>query len=240
LLTEPLAAALSENAIKPGLQDWRNNKLRTLADLESFIEQQAEQWLKSKQAQQIINSRCVTWFNSNIQPDLARETDPICQKFQISRSSLRFEEGIDPAVVNPELSIGDDIINATVAFIINLVIASGTIGSIIALLLTGHLILPIALVYGAAFLGQGVQLNKEKIEDAIKTKIDIPSWVRFIALGDKTIAHLCEKMNPELESGLRQKMIEKQQAFDELTRKVGQELKKALHTKAEEAIILIQ
>jgi len=45
------------------------------------------------------------------------------------------------------------------------------IGSIIALLLTGHFILPIALVYGAA--SEGVRLNRESIEDAIKEQVDI-------------------------------------------------------------------
>jgi len=49
----------------------------------------------------------------------------------------------------------------------------GMIGSLIALLLTGHFILPIALVYGAAFLGEGVRLNRESIEDAIKKQVDI-------------------------------------------------------------------
>lgn len=240
LLTEPLSNGLIENAVKPGLKDWQNNRIRTLADLESSIERRAEEWLKSNQAQQIINAKSVNWFNSNIQTDLAAETDPICQKFQISRSSLRFEDSIDPVVVNPELSIGDDILDATVAFVINLMIAGGTIGSIIALLLTGHLILPIALVYGAAFLGGGVELNREKIEDAIKKNVDIPGWIRSISLGDRMIDNICQKMNPDLKSGLREKMTEKREAFDELIVKVGQELKKALNTKVEEAIILIQ
>lgn len=240
LLTAPLADGLIENAVKPGLKDWQNNKIRTLADLEGAIEQRAEQWLKSNQAQQTINAQCLTWFNSSIQPDLGAETDPICQKFQIAKSSLRFEDGINPTVVNPELTIGDEILAAAVGFVVNLVIAGGTIGSIIALLLTGHLVLPIAMVYGAAFLGEGMRLNREKIEDSIKTKVDIPSWIRFMALGDKTINNICEKMNPELESSLRENMTQKRDAFNELIGKVGQELKKVLHNKAEEAIILIQ
>jgi len=240
LLTEPLSHGLIENAVKPGLKDWQNNQIRTLADLESSIERRAEQWLKSNQAQQIINTKCVNWFNSKLQPKLAAETDPICQKFQISKSSLRFDDGINPTAINPELSIGDDILGATVAFLVNLVIAGGTIGSIIALLLTGHLVLPIALVYGAALLGEGVRLNRESIEDALKQKVDIPSWIRFISLGDRQIDRMCEKMNPELESSLREKLTQKREAFDELIGKVGQELKRALHTKAEEAIVLIQ
>lgn len=240
LLSKPLSNGLIENAVKPALQNWQNNKIRTLADLQKAIETEAEQWLKSDRAQQAINTKCVTWFNSNIQPDLATETDPICQRFQISRSSLRFEDGIDPAVVNPDLSIGDDILAATVAVILNLVVAGGAIGSIIALLLTGHFILPIAMVYGAAFLGAGVGLSRESIEDAIKKQVDVPSWIRFIALGDRKIDKMCEKMNPELEQGLKEQITQKREAFDELIEKIGQELKKNLHTKAEEAIILIQ
>lgn len=240
LLTEPLSRGLLENAVKLSLKDWQSNKVRTLADLEDSIERRAREWLKSDRAQQLINTKCVTWFNNKLQPNLAAETDPICQKFQISKSSLRFEEGIDPAGVNPDLPISNDILATTVSFLINLVIASGTIGSIIALLLTGHLVVPIVLVYGAAFLGEGVRLNRENIEDAIKKNLDVPSWIRFLALGDRKIDSLCEQMSSELESSLKQKMTQQRDAFDELIEKVGKELKKALHAKAEEAIILIQ
>ena len=240
LLVEPLSTGTIANVVKPGLQDWRSNKIRTWAELETELEKQAEQWLKSDRAQQIINTKCATWFNSNIQPDLAAETDPICQKFQISKSSLRFESDINPAIVNPELSIGDDILAAIATLIVSLVIAGGTIGSIIALLLTGHLILPIALVYGAALFGEGVRLNREKIEDTIKKQVDVPGWIRSISLQDKAIENICDKMQPELEQGLKEQMANKRETFDELIGKVGQELKKALHSKAEEAIILIR
>jgi hypothetical protein len=47
-------------------------------------------------------------------------------------------------------------------------------------------------------------------------------------------------MMPELESGLTKQLTQKWEAFDELISKVRQELKKNLHAKAEEAIILIQ
>lgn len=240
LITQPLSIALVENAVKPGLKNWKNGQIRTLADLESWMKSQAEQWLKSDRGRQLIDNKCVTWFNSSIQPEIAERTDPICRQFQIPRSSLRLESGIDPTLVNPDLPIGDAILADAVAFTINLVIGSGTLGSIIALLLTGHLIVPIALVYGAALVGGGVGLNREKIEDAIKEKLDIPSWIRFVALGDKTIDSICDKMQPELESSLREKMTQERQAFDELIEKIGHQVKKALHTKAEEVTILIQ
>ena len=222
------------------MKDWRNNKIRTLADLENDIKSKAEQWLKSDRTQQLINAQCLTWFNSKIQPELAQATDPICRKFQVPRSSLRFEDGIDSAEVNPELPIGDTILADTVAFVVSVVIGGGAIGSIIALLLTGHLILPIALVYGAAFLGEGVRLNRDKIQDAIKKNLDIPSWIRYVALGDKTIEDICNKINPELKSSLRETMIHKRDVFEKLIEKIGYQVKKTLDIKAEEVTILIQ
>jgi len=240
LLTKPLSDSLIENAVKPGLKDWQNNRIRTLADLQDSIETLAQQWLKSTQATQIIKTICTTWFYSKIQPNLVEETDPICQTFQIPTSSLRFEDGIDPALVNPNLAIGDVMLADTVSFIVNLAIGGGTIGSIIALLLTGHFIWPIALVYAAVFLASGVELTKEGIKDAIKKQVDIPSWSRYILLGDSKINTVCEAMMPELESGLTKQLTQKWEAFDELISKVRQELKKNLHAKAEEAIILIQ
>ncbi len=240
LLTKPLSESLIENAVKPSLKDWQKNKIRTLGDLESSMKTQAEGWIKSDRAQQIIKNKSVTWFNSKIQPDLAQETDPICRKFQIPRSSLRFEEGIDPGMVNADLSIGDAILADTVAFIINVVIGGGTIGSIIALILTGHLTWPIVLIYGVSVLAAGVELTRSKVQQAIKEKVDIPSWTRSSFLNDSKIDDICQRIKPELEEVLRKQLTENRQAFDELIAKVGQELKKALNTKAEEAVILIQ
>ena len=240
LLTQPLSESLIENALKPSLHDWRNNKIRTLADLESAMKKRAEEWIESKLARQIVKTQSVTWFNSKIQPELAQETDPICQKYQIPRSSLRFEEGIDPTVVNPELAIGDAILADTVSFIVNVVIGSGTIGSIIALILTGHLTWPIVLVYGASVLVAGVEVTRSKTQEAIKEKLDVPSWSRPFLLNDSKIESTCEQMKPELEQVFRKQLTENQEAFDELIEKVGQELKNALNTKAQEAVILIQ
>ncbi|HEY9893402.1 MAG TPA: hypothetical protein V6D37_16735 [Candidatus Sericytochromatia bacterium] len=240
LLSEPLAEGLIENAIKPSLKDWRNNKVRTLFDLENVMKNRAQQWLKSERAKTLINSKCLTWFNSKIQPDLAQETDPICRKFQIPRSSLRFEEGIDPGLVNPDLGIGDAILADTVAFIVNVVIGGGTIGSIIALILTGHLTWPIVLIYGVSVLAAGVELTRSKIQTAIKEKVDIPSWSRFSFLNDSKIDSICERINPEIVEVLRKQLTENKEAFDELIAKVEQQLKEALNTKAQEAVILIQ
>ena len=240
LLTKPLSESLIENAVKPSLKDWQSNKIRTLGDLESSMKSRAEQWLKSDRAQQIIKNKSVIWFNSKIQPDLAQETDPICRKFQIPRSSLRFEEGIDPGVVDADLSIGDAILADTVAFIVNVVIGGGTIGSIIALILTGHLTWPIVLIYGVSVLAAGVELTRSKVQQAIKENVDIPSWTRSSFLNDSKIDDICERIKPELEEVLRKQLTQNRQAFDELIAKVGQELKKALNTKAEEAVILIQ
>ncbi|MBD2012854.1 hypothetical protein H6F96_02330 [Microcoleus sp. FACHB-53] len=240
LLVKPLSQGLIDKAIKPGLKDWRNNKIRTLADLENVMKKQAEAWIKSDRTRQLVNSQCVTWFNSKIQPELAQETDPICRKYQIPRSSLRFEEGINPDVVNPELSIGDTILADTVSFIVNVVIGGGTVGSIIALILTGHLTWPIVLVYGVSVLAAGVEITRSKTQDAIKTKVDVPSWSRPILLNDSKLDSICEQMNPELERVFREQLTANQEAFDELIGKVGQELKNALNTKAEEAVILIQ
>lgn len=240
LLTKPLSESLIENAVKPGLRDWQKNKIRTLGDLESSMKGGAEQWLKSDRAQQIIKDKSVTWFNSKIQPDLAQETDPICRKFQIPRSSLRFEEGIDPGMVNADLSIGDAILADTVAFIVNVVIGGGTIGSIIALILTGHLTWPIVLIYGVSVLAAGVELTRSKVQQAIKEKVDIPSWTRSSFLNDSKIDDISERIKPEIEEVLRKQLTENREAFDDLIEKVGKELKKALNTKAEEAVILIQ
>ncbi|MBN3951344.1 MAG: Hsp70 family protein [Nostoc sp. NMS7] len=239
-LTKPLTDGLIVNAVKPGLKDWQKNKIRTLADLETSLISRAEQWLKSDFAVQIINYQCASWFNNKIQPDLAAQTDPICRKFQIPRSSLRFEDSIDPNFVNPELRIGDAIIAETVAFIVNVIIGGGTVASIITLILTGHLTWPIALVYGASLMAAGMELNRQSVQEVIKTNVDVPSWIRSSFLSDKKIEDMCEQIKPELEKVLQEQLIADQQAFDKLIDKVEQGLQKTLSTKVQSCIILIQ
>ncbi|MEH2240898.1 Hsp70 family protein [Nostoc sp.] len=239
-LTKPLTDALIVNAVKPGLKDWQKNKIRTLADLETSLISRAEQWLKSDLAGQIINYQCASWFNNKIQPDLAAQTDPICRKFQIPRSSLRFEDSIDPNFVNPELRIGDAIIAETVAFIVNVIIGGGTVASIITLILTGHLTWPIALVYGASLMAAGMELNRQSVQEVIKTNVDVPSWIRSSFLSDKKIEDMCEQIKPELEKVLQEQLTADQEAFDKLIAKVEQGLQKTLSTKVQSCIILIQ
>lgn len=240
MLVPSLASGLIENAVKPSLQDWKNNKIRILADLEDGMKARGEKWLKSPQMQQVINQKSVAWFNSKIQPQLAEETDPICRKFHISRSSLRFEEGIAPAAVNAELSLGDAIVGDIVGFIGNIALGGSTVVSIITLIITGHFTWPLAVLYGASVLAIGVELTRKGVKDTIRTKVDVPGWSRSSFLSDSKIESICEQMNPEIEKILREQLAENQEAFDELTAKVGQELQKALSTKVQEAIILIQ
>ncbi len=239
-LTKPLTDGLIVNAVKPGLKDWQKNKIRTLADLETSLFSRAEQWLKSDIAVQIINHQCASWFSNKIQPDLAAQTDPICRKFQIPRSSLRFEDSIDPNFVNPELRIGDAILAETVAFIVNVVIGGGAVASIITLILTGHLTWPIALVYGASVMAAGMELNRKSVQEVIKTNVDVPSWIRSSFLNDKKIEDMCEQIKPELEKVFQEQLTANQEAFDKLIVKVEQGLQKTLATKVQSCIILIQ
>ncbi|MEH2078873.1 MAG: Hsp70 family protein [Nostoc sp.] len=239
-LTKPLADGLIVNAVKPALKNWQKNKIRTLADLETALIGRAEQWLKSDRAVQIINHQCASWFSNKIQPDLAAQTDPICRKFQIPRSSLRFEDSIDPNFVNPELQIGDAILAETVAFIVNVVIGGGAVASIITLILTGHLTWPIALVYGASVMAAGMELNRKTVQEIIKTNVDVPSWIRSNFLSDKKIEDMCKQIKPELEKVLQEQLTANQEAFDKLIVKVEQGLQTSLSTKVQSCIILIQ
>ncbi|WP_448267604.1 Hsp70 family protein [Nostoc sp. DSM 114159] len=239
-LTKPLADGLIVNAVKPSLKDWQKNKIRTLADLETALIGRAEQWLKSDRAVQIINHQCASWFSNKIQPDLAAQTDPICRKFHIPRSSLRFQDSIDPTFVNPELQIGDAILAETVAFIVNIVIGGGAVASIITLILTGHLTWPIALVYGASLMAAGMELNRKGVQEVIKTNVDVPSWIRSNFLSDKKIEDICDQIKPELEKVLQEQLTANQEAFDKLIVKVEQGLQNSLSAKVQSCIILIQ
>jgi molecular chaperone DnaK (HSP70) len=239
-LSEPLANGTLEDAVKPALKDWQKNKIETFADLKSSMKLRAEQWLTSARAQQIISDRCIGWFNEKIQPDLAALTDPICRKYQIPRSSLRFEEGIDLLLVNPELPVGDAILADTVGLFVNAIVGGGALASIITLIVTGHMTWPIVLIYGASAIAAGMELNRKGVKEAIETKVNVPGWVRPNLLDDSKLDRVAEQIKPELEKALREQLSANREAFDALVEKVARSLQKALSTKVQEAIILIQ
>jgi hypothetical protein len=74
----------------------------------------------------------------------------------------------------------------------------------------------------------------EEILNQPLPELEHKSWIQSFR---EAVSEAKEKLETQ---GIREKMTQKREAFDELIRKVGQQLKKALHTKAEEAIILIQ
>lgn len=240
LLISPLVQGLIENAVKPGLRNWRTGQVRTLADLEPHSELLAKRWITSDEANQQITDKCVNWL-SKIQDDLAVETDLICQKFHIPRSQLKLNIGLTPDdVLTTKLPIGGDptwlnFLTNMVKLIVGLVIASLLGGGGIALLMAGPIGLVIGLLIGLGVGGEIAERAKEVAKEAIK-HTDFPHWTRWF-LWDSRINSLCQEMRPNLEKLVRKQLTNNQ---NELIEKFGQELKKSLHTKAEEVIILIQ
>lgn len=98
----------------------------------------------------------------------------------------------------------------------------------------------IALVYGASVIAAGMELNRETVKEAIKINVNVPSWIRSSLLNDKKIDDMCHQVKPELDKVIQEQLIANQDAFDKLINKVEQGLQKALSTKVQEAIILIQ
>jgi molecular chaperone DnaK (HSP70) len=127
-----------------------------------------------------------------------------------------------------------------VVFIVNVLIGGGTLTSIITLILTGHLTWPIALIYGASVIAAGMELNRETVKEAIKTNVNVPSWIRSSFLNDRKIDDMCNQVKPELDKVIQEQLTANQDAFNKLISKVEKGLQKALSNKVEEAIILIQ
>jgi len=84
-----LSDGLLETPVKPGLKDWQNNQIRTLADLQSSALKRAEQWLKKAIRLSSSTLNKITWFNSKkSQPELAEGNRSHLSKVPDTQSSL--------------------------------------------------------------------------------------------------------------------------------------------------------
>ena len=99
-IAEPLASGLIENAIKPGLRDWRDGKVKTLDELQSepatngttrkigYIERLAEIWMASPAAKAELEIKTRDWL-LGIQNVLQFRTDEIANQHKFPKGVVR-------------------------------------------------------------------------------------------------------------------------------------------------------
>src|SRR5205823_2480072 len=90
-VVEVLTQGLTDHAIRPALQDWRDGRVCTLADLEPHTDSLARSWLASPAAQAALAAGLMPWLDA-IMADLVQEIDAICMQYQIPKGALTLSD----------------------------------------------------------------------------------------------------------------------------------------------------
>src|SRR5205814_1442061 len=208
VLVETLTRGLTDAAIRQGLEEWRDGRIRTLADLEPRTDLLAREWLASSAAQSTIAAGLMPWLDA-ILADLIKDIDAICTAHQIPKGALNlsdlapdlrdFLEGGRGIAVD---TIGLDVVTNVVG-----VAVGAMIGVLIGTL--AHLSLTHPLGWALLLAGSigAMSFGTAKLKARLKT-VEVPLWLRRAALSVNSIESQCNSAAPAIRSAIGKRLDE--------------------------------
>ncbi|MES2568607.1 MAG: hypothetical protein V4710_00970, partial [Verrucomicrobiota bacterium] len=249
-LIDPLTDGLIENAFVPAITDWKENRIRTLQELEGLSDERgnltgdghiarlAKNWLKGAQGRRLVGGVTIQWVDE-IQDELHEETARICRRFNIPSSAMNFD--LTPDLNDflhgkvPDMDVADlEFITAIVTLIVALIFASILGGGGWALLMHGPLGWIIGLIIGALVAIIGGETARQMVKTA-----DIPALIRSAPFMLKSIEARCVSKRPEIRDAILKQLTDKPEAFDPLITTVRERIREELRRKAEAVLVLV-
>ena len=250
-IAEPLAVGLIENAIKPGLRDWRDGKVKTLDALQSepptdgmtrkvgYVERLAERWLASPSAKAQLEIKTRAWL-VGIQNMLQSRTDEIANRHKfppgIVRLTFPLKLDFDTSGVGPGkdatgvMAIGDAVA----------VVVSILVGAIVGKVLLMALIDPtgISALIAAVATFFGWIGMRDQVKDWVK-EADLWSVARKITLSDEKIKKICDDQRPNIVITIRQQLKARPKESDRIIESVRDQFKSIVRDAARDATLLL-
>ena len=173
-MTDKLADKLAPEAFAM----WRGGALDTINDISDEIGRRAAIEFESVQMKELLSPAIGKWLES-IRPDIERLTDPICDKYDLPRTSLRLPTALSVTPTGVKIAAGDLIrmneLKAVVDVIAGTVMAAILGGGGMALLASGLVGWLVGLVVGLAAGVIGTELAEQKLRSA-----NLPQRVRML------------------------------------------------------------
>lgn len=251
-LAPAMARGVMDHAIKPKVRDWRDGRIKTLAELEDkklssgaiqpgAISVAAADWLKGPDGHAVLATAIIAWID-DVQVDLQRRIAAICARHRIPAGAMTFDITPDAAefvrsVRTPRLDPGEiEFITHVVGLVVTLLIAKLAGGGGIALIASG----PVGLLIGAIIGVVAWALGKDLVADYIKS-LDIPAIARAAPFAVKSPEDKCEEYLPRVTDAFRTFLADPQTtpAFDAVFTQVRARIRQELLAKAEAAQIYI-
>ncbi len=192
---------------------WRSGGLETINDISEEIGRRAAIEFDSGEMREALAPAIAAWLEV-IRPDIERLTDPICDEYDLPRTSLRLPTALSVAPTGVKIDTGDLIrineLKAAVDVIAGTVMAAVLGGGGMALLASGALGWIVGLVVGVAAGVIGTEMAEQKLR-----KAKLPEKVRLLftqkwfkkslnrrrdALREDVCAQMKRELNPPTES----------------------------------------
>ena len=227
-LAQPLAHGIANEAVAPALRSWQRGWTTTLNSIQPDIEQRTKAWISSKACQDEIRRSSLAWVQERI-PELTALSDPICDRYRVSRGILRLpkhipqlEAGLPHAPVHGG-GVNTDDVSGWIAVIVGIVV-----GIIIAHL---HFLAALAGPIGFIVALIAIAYSKDKAEEVIR-EADLPEFLRSIVLSDKKIATQVRSVQTTLAGSIKGELEKNRADFEEFVSEIQSILKDTMHEQA--------
>jgi hypothetical protein len=250
-IAEPLADGLIENAIKPGLRDWRDGKVKTLDDLQSepstggttrkigYIERLAEVWMASPAAKAELEIKTRDWL-LGIQSVLQSRTDEIANQHKFPKGIVRLTFPLKLAFDTSGVGPGNDAtgvmaIGDAVALVVSIIVGA-IVGKVLLIALIDPTGVSAIIAAVAAFFGWVGM--RPQVEEWVK-EANLWGAARKVALSDDKIKKICDDQRPNIVMTIREQLRSKPTESDRIIESVRGQFRSIVRDAARDATLLL-
>lgn len=139
-VSRPLVDRLIEDVAPKAFACWREGALRTIDDISAALSERVREMIQDEEMSRCLRPAVAEWL-TQLRPQIERLTDPICDEFELPRTSLRLPDEL--SLGGTELSLetaqlmGAGSLKAIIDVVIAALIAAILGGSGVALLAAG-------------------------------------------------------------------------------------------------------
>lgn len=175
-ISKPIAGVLTTQIAEPVFKRWRAGSIKTINDIAVEIQSAASAYFQGREMKALLEPYVIEWLRQ-LRPQLESLTDPICDRYDLPRTALRFSGAVMVAPGGIDISSGQLISFDGFKVLLDVIVASIFAmimgGTETALIATG----PAGLIVGA-MLGLVVAVIGSQAADKKLRTVDLPKGVR--------------------------------------------------------------
>jgi actin-like ATPase involved in cell morphogenesis len=227
-LAQPLARGIAHEAVAPALRSWQRGWTTTLNGIQPDIERHTKAWINSTACQDAIRQNSIAWVKKRI-PELSSLSDPICDRYHVSRAILRLPKSIPQLEAGlPNTPVGGSAIDTDAVSSWVTVIVAVVMGIIVAHL---HFLAALAGPVGFIVALAAIYYGKGKTEEIIR-EANLPKWSRSLMLSDEKINTQVGNVQATLATSIVGQLEKNKADFGQFVNEIQRILKETMHEQA--------